>query len=412
MNIYFILVVCFILVGYFLDLFVELLNLKNINSNLNDEFKGYYDEEKYKKSQKYLKETTSFKLIINTFFTVLILAFVVLGGFNIIDVYVRTFNLNSVFTGLLFVAVLIFGKQILSIPFSLYNNFVIETKYGFNLMTLKTFFLDLIKSIILTIILGGIIFAAILLFFEKAGSLAWLYCWGFVFIYQLFIMYIAPNFIMPLFNKFEPLEDGELKTKIEEFAKAQNFHLKGLFKMDGSKRSTKSNAFFTGLGKNRRIVLFDTLIEKHTVDELVSILAHEVGHYKKKHILKMIILSTINAGAIFYIMSLFINNKDLFDAFKMEHLSIYGSLIFFMFLYSPISTILSVGFNKISRNHEYEADVFAIRTYGKKEAFIDALKKLSVNNLSNLTPHPIKVVFDYSHPPVLDRIKAIKKTAS
>ena len=215
---------------------------------------------------------------------------------------------------------------------------------------------------------------------------------------------------MPLFNKFTPLEEGELKYAIQTYAQSQDFKLKGLFKMDGSRRSSKSNAFFTGFGKYRRIVLFDTLIKNHSVDELVSVLAHEMGHYKKKHILKMMTISILTNGLMFFILSFFINNSGMFAAFRMNNLSIYASLLFFSFLYTPINIILSLAGNVLSRKHEYEADDYAVSTYKKPEAFILALKKLSVDNLSNLTPHPLKVFISYSHPPVLDRIEALKKS--
>ena len=217
---------------------------------------------------------------------------------------------------------------------------------------------------------------------------------------------------MPLFNKFEPLEEGELKTKINDYADKEKFKLEGIFKMDGSKRSTKSNAFFTGIGSKRRVVLFDTLIKNHTVSELVGVLAHEIGHYKRKHILKMLIVSTISTGAMFWVLSFFLNNPGLFDAFKMENVSVYASLIFFAFLYSPIETLLGIFSHLMSRKHEYEADEFAVTTTKDPQSFIDALKKLSVDNLSNLTPHPMKVFLEYSHPTVLDRIKAIKAIPS
>ena len=301
------------------------------------------------------------------------------------------------------------ASQILSIPFSIYSTFVIEEKYGFNLTTAKTFILDIIKSWFLTALIGGIIFAVILWFFDRTGNMAWVYCWIVVVIFQIVLTFIAPVVILPLFNKFYPLEDGELKTSIESYAKSQDFKLKGVFKMDASKRSTKSNAFFTGFGKYRRIVLFDTLIKKHTVDELVSILAHEMGHYKKKHILKSIIISIITTGLMFFILSLFINNEGLFQAFKMENTSIYASLFFFAFLYSPINMFISILSSILSRKHEYEADTYASETYGKFESMISALKKLTVDNLSNLTPHPLKVFLSYSHPPVLERIQSLKR---
>jgi STE24 endopeptidase len=268
--------------------------------------------------------------------------------------------------------------------------------------------LDILKSWGLAAVIGGILFSAVLWFFKEAGPWAWAYCWIAVTLFQIFLLFVAPVVIMPIFNKFTSLEDGELKAAIEAYAKSQGFKLKGVFTMDGSKRSTKSNAFFTGFGRFRRIVLFDSLIEKQTTEELVSVLAHEMGHYKKKHILKSIVISILTTGLMFYILSIFINNRELFAAFQMQHTSIYASLFFFGFLYTPIDMILSVFGNILSRRHEYEADDYAITTYQKPQSMITALKKLSVDNLSNLTPHPLKVFLSYSHPPVLERIRAIE----
>jgi STE24 endopeptidase len=222
------------------------------------------------------------------------------------------------------------------------------------------------------------------------------------------MLFIAPILIMPLFNKYTPLEDGELKDKISMYAKKEGFKMKGVFKMDGSKRSTKSNAFFTGFGSSKRIVLFDTLIEKHSVDELLSIIAHEMGHYKLKHIVKSIIASFFELGLTLLVLSIFMKNRDLFEAFKMEHISVYASLLFFGFIYSPVSELLSIISNYFSRKHEYEADKYSVDSLGLKEPFIAALKKLSVDNLSNLTPHSLKVFLEYSHPPVLKRLEAIR----
>jgi STE24 endopeptidase len=311
-------------------------------------------------------------------------------------------------TGLLFVGILVFASQLLGLPFSVYDTFVIEERYGFNKTTPKTFLLDRVKGLILTAVIGGAVFSAVLWFFDTAGGFAWLYCWIAVFVFQVILLFAAPYIIMPLFNKFEPLEDGELKDAIERYARGQNFKLKGVFTMDGSKRSSKSNAFFTGFGKSRRIVLFDTLIEKHTVAELVSIVAHEMGHYKKKHIPLAIARSALKTGLMFYLLSLFIENRRLFDAFQMEEVSIYASLLFFGFLYAPVSLLLSLGENALSRKHEYQADSYAVDTAGDGESMITALKKLSVDNLSNLTPHPLTVFLSYGHPPVLQRIRAIR----
>jgi len=407
---YLIIILLILISKYFLELIVEILNLKKVSAVLPDEFVGYYDDNKYAKSQSYLKENTIFGLIEDSIGLALTIIFIIAGGFNFIDGLVRGFNLQGdILNGLLFLGVLLLISQVFSLPFSVYHTFVIEQKYGFNKTTIKTFILDFIKSLVLSAVIGSIVFAGIIWFFEKIGVNAWFYCWTGVTIFQLFLVFIAPVVIMPLFNKFNALEDGELKTAIGSYAQSQNFKLQGVFKMDGSRRSTKSNAFFTGFGKFRRIVLFDTLIEKHSVQELVSVLAHEIGHYKKKHIMKNMLISVCTTGLMFFILSLFLNNPGLFAAFKMEHKSIYASIVFFGFLYAPINMFFAIISNVISRKYEYEADAFAVQTYKNHEAFITALKKLSVNNLSNLTPHPLKVFLHYSHPPVLKRISAIRQ---
>ena len=406
----FLVIILVILIGdYFLTLIVEFLNLRYLSPGLPDEFKGFYDKERYLKSQKYLRDTTSFGIIHESIITPMTIIFLLFGGFDLVDQFARGFGLASISTGLIFAAIILLASQILNLPFLVYSTFVIEEKYGFNKTTIKTFILDILKTLVLGAIIGGGIFLAILWFFEKAGPWAWFYCWITLTVIQVFLMYLAPVIIMPLFNKFIPLEDGTLKNAIENYAVSQDFRIKGVFKMDGSKRSTKSNAFFTGFGKFRRIVLFDTLIENHSEDELVSVLAHEIGHCKKKHTLKLMLISICTTGILFYILSQFISNPVLFDAFKMQETSIYAGLIFFGFLYTPIDMILSVFVNLLSRKHEYQADNFAISTYGEPKSMINALKKITVDNLSNLTPHPLKVFLEYSHPPVLERINAIRK---
>jgi len=406
----FLVIILAILIGeYLLNLIVETKNVRFLRTDLPDEFSGYYDRGKYRKSQEYLKENTRFGFITDSIATPVTIAFILFGGFNLIDQFARSFHLSTIPTGLIFAAVLMLASQIVAIPFSIYSTFVIEEKYGFNKTTPRTFVLDILKTWVLAAVIGGILFSAVLWFFKEAGPWAWAYCWIAVTLFQVFLLFVAPVVIMPIFNKFTPLEDGELRKAIEEYAKKQDFKLKGVFTMDGSKRSTKSNAFFTGFGRFRRIVLFDTLIEKQTKDELVSVLAHEMGHYKKKHILKSIVISIFTTGLMFYILSIFINNRELFAAFQMQHTSIYASLFFFGFLYAPIDMILSVFGNMLSRRHEYEADGYAVATYRKPQSMITALKKLSVDNLSNLTPHPLKVFLTYSHPPVLERIRAIRK---
>ncbi|MDD4873022.1 MAG: M48 family metallopeptidase [Kiritimatiellae bacterium] len=408
MNSYLIIILLILAGRYLVELIADWLNVKAIQTDIPAEFNGYFDAEKYRKSQNYLRDNTSFGIITDSFDTIVTIIFIIIGGFNFVDHIARHFNLGPIATGLVFAGILILATKLLNLPFSFYDTFVLEEKYGFNKTTLKIFILDIIKSLVLITILGGVIFSAVLWLFEKTGTLAWLYCWITISLFQVLMIFIAPYVIMPLFNKFIPLEDGELKSAIENYAKSQNFKIKGVFKMDGSKRSAKSNAFFTGFGKSRRIVLFDTLIAKHTVPELVAVVAHEMGHYKKRHITKAIIRSIALTGFTLFLLSIFIGNKKLFDAFKMEHTSIYASLFFFGFLYSPIAMLVSLVENVISRKHEYEADTYAVHTCGNAEAMINALKKLSVDNLSNLTPHPFKVILNYGHPPILERIKAIR----
>ena len=409
----FLIIILTVLIGeYLLSLIVETKNVRYLRTDLPDEFLGYYDREKYRKSQEYLKENTRFGFITDSIATPVTIAFILFGGFNLIDQFALSFHLSAIPTGLIFAGVLMLASQIVAIPFSIYSTFVIEEKYGFNKTTPRTFVLDILKTWVLAAVIGGILFSAVLWFFEEAGPWAWAYCWIAVTLFQIFLLFVAPVIIMPIFNKFVPLETGELRAAIEEYARNQNFKLKGVFTMDGSRRSTKSNAFFTGFGRFRRIVLFDTLIEKQTKDELVSVLAHEMGHYKKKHILKSIVISILTTGLMFFILSIFINNRDLFAAFQMQHTSIYVSLFFFGFLYAPIDMILSVFGNMLSRRHEYEADDYAVTTFRKPQSMITALKKLSIDNLSNLTPHPLKVFLTYSHPPVLERIRAIRRLQS
>jgi STE24 endopeptidase len=264
------------------------------------------------------------------------------------------------------------------------------------------------KGILLAILLGGPLLAGVLLFFEYAGANAWWYCWIAVTLFMLGVQFIAPTWIMPLFNKFSPLEDDELKSSILSYAGSINFPIENVYVMDGSRRSSKSNAFFTGFGKNRRIVLFDTLIKQHTTGELLAVLAHEMGHYKKKHILQSLIIGVIQMGIMLYLLSLFISYQGLFDAFYMPQKSVYAGLIFFGLLFSPLGFFIGIFMQMLSRKNEFAADRFSVETTLDPESMADALKKLSINNLSNLLPHPLYVFLNYSHPPVLQRIQAIQ----
>ncbi len=408
MNIYLVIILSILIGGYFLNLIVEVLNIKAANPKLPSEFVGYYNREKYKKSQEYLRENTIFKLIQSGLITVLFVLAIFTGFFNWIDNFVRSFNLSLIPSGLLFALIIFLMLEVINLPFSIYDNFSLEQRYGFNRMTPKIFVTDKIKGLIIGIILGAMILSFLFWFFDQFRIWGWLFCWLGLTLFELFLLFIWPRFIMPLFNKFEPMEAGELKNKIGGYANSENFKIEGIYRMDASKRSTKSNAFFAGFGKFKKIVLFDTLIENHSSDEIVAILAHEVGHYKKKHIFQMILISFLSNGLMFYILSLLITNGELFKAFRMDQVSIYAGLFFFGFLYIPINSILSVIANFVSRRNEKEADFFAVKSSRLGDQFIKALKKLSVKNLSNLTPHPVKVILAYSHPPILERIRYIR----
>ncbi|HCD52788.1 MAG TPA: peptidase M48 [Balneolaceae bacterium] len=408
MNIYAIIILAAIALDFILELVSESLNLKALKKQLPSEFEGVYDEETYSRSQEYTKIRTRFGFITSIFDLVVLLTFWFSGGFNWLDQLVRSWGFGELVTGLLFIVLLMLAKSILSLPFSIYSTFVIEERFGFNKTTPKTFISDLLKGLLLGAVIGLPLLAGILAFFMFTGEWAWLFAWLAVTFFTLVMQYVAPTWIMPLFNTFTPLEDGELRAAIEDYTAKVNFPLQGLFVIDGSKRSSKSNAFFTGFGKNKRVALYDTLIENHTIPELVAVLAHEIGHYKKKHIIKGMLISIVHTGVLFFLLSIFLHSEGLFDAFYMQEMSVYAGLIFFGMLYAPIEMILSIFMQMSSRKHEYEADAYAAETTGNAADMISTLKKLSKDNLSNLTPHPFYVFLNYSHPPVLQRIEALK----
>ncbi|MCG8375527.1 MAG: M48 family metallopeptidase [Chlorobiales bacterium] len=412
MNIFGIIIFGTLLGTFFIRLVANILNLKAAGEVLPDEFRDVYDREAYEKSQNYLHHSTVFSLVTATFDLVVLLVFWFAGGFNYLDLVVRALGFSPLLTGIVYIGILLFLQGLVSLPFSIYHTFVLEEKYGFNKTSPLTFISDKLKGIFLGLVLGTPVLAGLLWFFENTGSLAWVWAWLAVALFGFVLQYAAPTLIMPLFNKFTPLEDGELKSAIMDYARSVAFPLSGIFVIDGSKRSAKANAFFTGFGKQKRIALFDTLIENHTVRELVAVLAHEIGHYKKKHIIIAMCLSFINMGIVFFLLSVFLNNRLLFDAFYMDDLSVYASLLFFSLLYSPVEFILSVLLQFLSRRHEFQADRYAVQTYSGGANLVEALKKLSRKNLSNLTPHPFFVFLNYSHPPVLQRIERIRKTAA
>ena len=408
MNIYFIIIIGVIIFEYLLSFVVKILNIKALNPNLPEEFKDTFDQDKYKKSQEYTKTNTNFSFITSSFSLIISLSFILGGVYNMVDLYVRGLGFNEKIAGLCFFGLLFIITDLLNTPFSIYKTFIIEEKYGFNKTTIKTFITDKMKGYFLTILIGGPVLYLILYFFGNFGDNAWLYVWGFLVAFSVIMQPIFNTFIAPMFNKFTPLEEGELLDKIKSYLKNVNFPVKKLEVVDGSKRSSHSNAYFSGIGKNKRIALFDTLVEQMDDDEIVSVIAHEVGHYKLKHVYSGIFLSAIQSGIMLYVMSLFLENRALFDVFQMQDTSIYASLVFFSMLYAPISLLLGIFFTYVSRRNEFAADQYSLQTAKMPESMISSLKKLSKENLSNLTPHWLNVFLNYTHPPVLERIRALK----
>ncbi len=394
--------------NYGFEIVLEILNLKESKKPLSQEAGAIYEPEKYKKSMEYQAVQTKFGFISGGFSFSISLLFLALGGFGWLNDLLLPYIADNSFRALAFFGILFIVSDIISIPFQWYGTFVIEEKFGFNKTTPKLFVLDKIKGYALGALLGGVLLYLLLLLLTTLGTQFWWVFWLVITAFMLFMNMFYTTLIMPLFNKLTPLEEGELRLAIEEYSKKVDFPLTNIFVIDGSKRSSKANAFFAGFGKKKKVVLYDTLIENHSIEELVAIFAHEVGHYKKKHIIGSLVSSILQTGAMLYIMSLFIFNKSLSIALGASELQLHLNLIAFTMLYAPISFITSIFSNVVSRKNEFEADRFAIETTNPND-LPKALKKLSVDNLSNLQPHPAYVFFHYSHPPLLKRLEAMKK---
>jgi STE24 endopeptidase len=406
MNTFFIIIVSIIIIDFIIDKYLDYLNLENLRPELPKEAEGIYEAEKYRKSMEYYRVNHRFGLLTSSFSFVLLLLMLFLHGFGWLDGYVRNITTQPAWMALLFFGIIGIASDILSTPFSIYSTFVIEEKFGFNKTTPRTFVLDKLKGYLLGIIIGGGLLGLIIFIYRETGNNFWWMAWLAVAAFMMFATMFYASIILPLFNKLTPMPEGELRTAIENYCKKVNFKLNNLFVMDGSKRSSKANAFFSGLGPKKKIVLFDTLIEKHTTDELVAVLAHEIGHYKKKHTRTGLILGLAQSGLMLFILSLFLGNDELAKAMGASESSFHINALAFGILYSPLSEILGILGNILSRKHEYEADEYAKTTFSGN-ALAEALKKLSVDNLSNLTPHPAYVFVHYSHPTLLQRLKAL-----
>ena len=403
----FYILIAILIISFSIDKILDTLNSKHFDDEIPNKLKDVYDKEEYQKSQSYKKTNDQFSNLTAAFSLVLTLVFFFIEGFKYVDDFARNFTDNPILVALIFFGIIMFGSEILTTPFSYYSTFVIEEKFGFNKSTKKIFWLDKLKGGLMSAVLGGGILSLIIWFYQFAGASFWLYAWALIAVFSLFMNMFYAKLIVPLFNKQTPLEAGDLKKAIESYAKKVGFTINNIFVIDGSKRSTKANAYFSGFGSQKRITLYDTLINDLNTDEIVAVLAHEVGHYKKKHIIFNLISSILLTGLTLFILSLFINSTILSEALSISVPSFHVGLIAFGILYSPISEITGLFMNYMSRKFEYQADNFAKETFEGK-ALITSLKKLSKNSLSNLTPHPAYVFAHYSHPTLLERIENLE----
>ena len=406
-TIFFIIVV-FLCLDFVLERVLESLNSKHMSPVLPDSLKGIYDEKEYSRFQSYKRENGRLDSWSSGGGFVVMIVFLVAGGFGWYNSWVVSLTDSVVWQTILFVVGLSVVSSVLDIPFDYYATFRIEEKYGFNKTTRRVYWLDTVKELVLSLVLGGVLLALVVWFYTWAGTYFWLYAWGAVTLFSVFMAMFYSQLIVPLFNKQTPLQEGALRDKIQAFAGKVGFKLDNIYVIDGSKRSTKANAYFTGLGPKKRVVLYDTLIDELTEEEIVAVLAHEVGHYKKRHTLRSMVVSVIQMGVLFWLFSLCVNNAALSEALGGDRAYFQLGLIAFAILYSPVNLILGVGMNVWSRNNEYEADAFAARYY-EGDYLVSGLKKISVKSLSNLTPHPLYEYIYYSHPSLLKRIDAIKR---
>ena len=406
-----------ILAGVFLlwnlELAATLLNLKAFPSNVPPMLEGLMDAEKLDRARDYLRVNARFGILHSTVSLVVLLVFWSLGGFGWLDGMARSPTGSPVGAGLIFLTLLFAGQSLISLPFSIYDTFVIEQRFGFNRATPKTFILDRLKSIALAAALGLPLAAGILWIFGNVAH-AWLWAWGLLTAFQLVLTYLAPSLIMPLFNKFTPMPEGGLKRDIEALGVKCGFPLTGVFVMDGSKRSTKANAFFTGLGKRKKIALFDTLVEKSSPPELLGVLAHEIGHFRCGHIRQRLAIGILQTAIIFYLLGLAVDpdgkfSRLLFDAFGVREISPHVGLVLFSILLEPVSKALGILAHAWSRRHEFAADAYAANVTGDGAALGEALKKMTADHLSHPSPAPLRVWLDYSHPPLLQRLEALAK---
>lgn len=405
-TVLFYILIAIIVLEFVFNTILDVLNARHYNDVPPGPVADVFNEADYAKSQAYKKERFKFGLLSSTFSFLVLLAFFFLDGFAYVDQLARSVTDNPILVALVFFGIIMIGSDVINTPFSYYSTFVIEEKYGFNKTTKSTFLLDKLKGILMMIVLGGGVLALIIWFYQWAGGSFWLYAWAVIAVFSIFMNMFYAKLIVPLFNKQTALEDGSLRQKIEAYATTVGFKLDKIFVIDGSKRSTKANAYFSGFGTEKRVTLYDTLISDLQEEEIVAVLAHEVGHYKKNHIIINLILSILLTGVTLWLLSLCIGSPLLSESLGVAIPSFHIGLIAFGILYSPISELTGVAMNYVSRSFEYQADAYATNTYSGT-SLITGLKTLSKNSLSNLTPHPLYVAVHYSHPTLVQRFEHI-----
>lgn len=405
-HILFILIIVILCLDFVVERVFDYLNWHSMSPQLPECLNGIYDVKEYTRFQNYNRENNRFDLFSSTFSFLVMIIFLCLGGFGWLNNYIITLTDHTILQVLLFMLSLSLASGVMSVPFDYYATFKIEEKYGFNKTTLKTYILDGIKGALVSAVIGALLLSAIVWFYLWTGSLFWLYAWGIISAFSVFMALFYSQLIVPMFNKQTPLAPGTLRDKIYTFAEQVHFKVNNIYVIDGSKRSTKANAYFTGFGPKKRIVLYDTLIKELTEEEIVAVLAHEAGHYKKKHTLQFMAASILQTGIILWLFSLLVNIPQLSMALGADKAYFQLGLIAFTILYTPVNMILGLFMNQWSRKNEYEADAFATQNY-RGEFLISGLKKISVQALSNLTPHPLYERVYYSHPSLLKRIHAI-----
>lgn len=404
----FYIIIGILVISFLIDKLLDLLNAQHFDDPVPEALHEVYDSAEYERSQQYKKENYRFGLLTSFVSMGATLAFFFLDGFAVVDAMARSVSDHSIIVALVFFGIIVFASELLTLPFRYYSTFVIEEKYGFNKTDLSTFIIDKVKGWAMMAVLGGILLSAMVWFYETTGMFFWLYAWGMITVFIVLMNLFYARLVVPLFNKQTPLESGSLRSKIEDYAKKVGFTLDAVFVVDGSKRSTKANAYFSGFGSEKRITLYDTLLHDLEEEEIVAVLAHEVGHYKKNHNVVNLFLSIGTMGITLWILSLLVGNPLLSEALHVAQPSFHIGLIAFGVLYSPISEVTGLGMNYLSRTFEYQADTYAKETYAGNP-LISALRKLSGNSLSNLTPHPAFVTMYYSHPTLLQRFQNLLK---